>query len=120
MRDLFQVVFELKQKEIDDALRKMDKDKRVISAFSTKGPAHLSLFILQEGMLPPHHPSSTMQQQHLSVTSTASFPDGSGAGVAHMASAPQPPNRAASGALSDLLGLENELTSIQVLMHFQS
>lgn len=29
MRDLFQVVFELKQKEIDDALRKMDKDKRV-------------------------------------------------------------------------------------------
>ena len=29
MRDLFQVVFELKQKEIDDALKKMDKDKRV-------------------------------------------------------------------------------------------
>jgi len=29
MRDLFQVVFELKQKEIDDAIRKMDKDKRV-------------------------------------------------------------------------------------------
>ena len=28
MRDLFQVVFELKQKEIDDALRKMDKEKR--------------------------------------------------------------------------------------------
>ena len=29
MRDLFQVVFELKQKEIDDAYKKMDKDKRV-------------------------------------------------------------------------------------------
>ena len=33
MRDLFQVVFELKQKEIDDALRKMDKDKRVINSY---------------------------------------------------------------------------------------
>jgi disabled family protein 2 len=30
MRDLFQVVFELKQKEIDDTIRKMDKDKQVI------------------------------------------------------------------------------------------
>ena len=30
MRDLFQVVFELKQKEIDDAYKKMDKDKRVM------------------------------------------------------------------------------------------
>ena len=35
MRDLFQVVFELKQKEIDDALKKMDKDKRV--TFKLKG-----------------------------------------------------------------------------------
>ena len=33
MRDLFQVVFELKQKEIDDALKKMDKDKRVTFNF---------------------------------------------------------------------------------------
>ena len=33
MRDLFQVVFELKQKEIDDALKKMDKDKRVMPFF---------------------------------------------------------------------------------------
>ena len=33
MRDLFQVVFELKQKEIDDALSKMDKDKRVINSY---------------------------------------------------------------------------------------
>ena len=31
MRDLFQVVFELKQKEIDDAYKKMDKDKRVMT-----------------------------------------------------------------------------------------
>ena len=70
----------------------------------------------------PHHPASVQpnmqqsSQQHSAVTATASFPDGPS-----MASAPptKPPGPA-SGALSDLLGLENELTSIQVGIEFHT
>ena len=45
MRDLFQVVFELKQKEIDDAYKKMDKDKRVI-IFHLSNHVYLHIQIL--------------------------------------------------------------------------
>ena len=48
MRDLFQVVFELKQKEIDDAYKKMDKDKRVMTLALFQNLLHsFSLFSLE-------------------------------------------------------------------------
>ena len=72
----------------------------------------------------PHHPASIQQQP---LTSAVSFPDGPShqhqqrqqqqqqqqavaPPVSHHHARPGP----ASGALSDLLGLENELTNIQV------
>jgi hypothetical protein len=57
----------------------------------------------------PHHPAASQQHHHHlhpsnhpAQNSVASFPVGMGT------------RGPASGALSDLLGLENELTSIQV------
>ena len=65
----------------------------------------------------PHHPGN---MHALGAQSVATFPDGPVSGMP-MASAPPPPlpqqsglKGHASGALSDLLGLESELTNIQV------
>ena len=80
------------------------------------------LFILQPEVL-PHHPGSTQpvfphQQAYgtASNVSAATFPDGASMvqPPPHLPSKTNPGGGPASGALSDLLGLESELTNIQV------
>ena len=71
----------------------------------------------------PHHPGSTQapfpqQAFGASNVSAATFPDGGGAIVPPNHHLPPKSNAGgpASGALSDLLGLESELTNIQVIL----
>ena len=138
MRDLFQVVFELKKKEIEDAKtmlenkeqqQQVQKSKvRFLIQFSDwimsviipiTGISNINyLKLFQENLLlPPHHPSNVggATQQH----SAASFPDGS---PLHPQSMQKMQGAAAvgaslgggtSGALTDLLGLESECANIQ-------
>ena len=79
-------------------------------------------FTLQPEVL-PHHPGSTQpafphQQAYgtASNVSAATFPDGASMvqPPPHLPSKTNPGGGPASGALSDLLGLESELTNIQV------
>ncbi len=87
------------------------------------------VFFLQD-VMPPHHPGAQgghsqglVHQTSGSGMSAASFPEGASA-LMRSDSGPKPrpqqghgqgqPDLQGHGALSDLLGLENELTSIQV------
>lgn len=60
----------------------------------------------------PHHPASVPPNVIQPPPNTASFPDGPPMAATAPPSGSRPGQ--ASGAYHDLLGLENELTSIQV------
>ena len=90
MRDLFQVVFELKKKEIDEAKQSME----------TTEPASVNSFFSNLMSFIHYH----IQDVGGGTTaSAASFPDGANT----VATA------AKSSAIDDLLGLENEISAIQ-------
>lgn len=76
----------------------------------------MHVFDLQD-ILPPHHPGSSNTIQSSGFSAVASFPDGPSSNPVMNQQPPvmsQQRVPGASGALSDLLGLESELTSIQV------
>ena len=88
MRDLFQVVFELKKKEIDEAKQSIETgDSVTVIIYSL-------LFLV-------YHISHIQDTSSAAATSAASFPDGA------------PPAASKSSAIDDLLGLENEISAIQ-------
>ncbi|XP_059099069.1 uncharacterized protein LOC131893139 [Tigriopus californicus] len=87
MRDLFQVVFELKKKEIDEAKEQLSKDRRELM-------------------------QQALQQQQAGQGSVATFPE-----QAMGLRSQQPDIVPTSSGFDDLLGLESQLTSIQAGIH---
>ena len=112
MRDLFQVVFEMKKKEIDEAKQSMESES-LMNVSTT--------IVFSDVMTPPLHPP---QDPGKVTTSAASFPDGGtiaplgavggagGVGGVALPSAPAGGNKN-TNAIDDLLGLQTELSAIQ-------
>lgn len=112
MRDLFQVVFELKKKEMDEAKQQLGRDKSVklhrksVATSCSAQPNFQQLL---------RHQSLSGQQPDLTASTggAASFGDNDAFGKMQQQQQQPGGGGGLGGGLNDLLGLESEMANLQ-------